>query len=154
MNAFCFFCKAYFLLETVLIIPVYVSEQTFLIFVQEKDAATVFFWTHFGRRDQVCLHLHSHYFLHGSHSFFNVFFNGSGFYPQTTAVISAWFVDRYSDQSRQGLIFRCVDTSDIMCGGGSAEKKTWIFIFSSHFLIFFFFFFVFLYIIIDLWIMS
>ena len=27
-----------------------------------------------------------------------MFFNGNGFYPQTTAVISAWFMDRYFDQ--------------------------------------------------------
>ena len=37
----------------------------------------------FDRRDRVCLHLHSHYFLYRSHmSFFDMFFNGCQFYPQ------------------------------------------------------------------------
>ena len=29
-----------------------------------------------------------------------MFFNGNGFYPQTTAAIGAWFVDRYFDQQQ------------------------------------------------------
>ncbi len=33
-----------------------------------------------------------------------MFFNGSGFfYPQSNAVISAWFVDRYFDQGGTGM---------------------------------------------------
>ncbi len=36
-----FFCKAYYLLEAVPIIPVYVSEQTFLIFVRKRCSYAV-----------------------------------------------------------------------------------------------------------------
>ena len=32
-----------------------------------------------------------------------MFFNGNGFYHQTTAAIGAWFVDRYLDQNESFL---------------------------------------------------
>ncbi len=87
-----FFCKAYFLLEVVPIIPVYVSEQTFL---RKRCSYGVYsgqIFCCFTRRDRV-LHLHGTctpitFYITVVCHFFDVFFNGyRNFYPQTTAVM-------------------------------------------------------------------
>ena len=73
-------------------------------FSWEKDAATVFFWTHFvlfysprsGLSTSALPLLSTWVTCH--FLIFDMFFNGNRFYPQTTVIISAWFVDRYFDQ--------------------------------------------------------
>ncbi len=94
-----------FLLEAVPIIPVYISKQN--LSRKKKDAATVFFLDTFcvvsvnaTMFPYICTPIA---FYMGHMSFFDLFFNGNRFYPQTTdpqttTVISSWFVGRYFDQ--------------------------------------------------------
>ena len=86
-------------------IPVYVSEQTFLISVKKnmqlQPHGLRCFSGHilfcFACHEWGCLPLHSHYHMHDmNHTciilfhFFDIFFNN----PQTNAVNIAWFVDK------------------------------------------------------------